>query len=106
MIELKQICFTYADGADGGLKDIDLTVKSGECILLCGRSGCGKTTITRLINGLIPGFFSGELEGDVTINNESILGVPMYKSSSNLGSVFQNPRTQFFNVDSDSDFAF
>lgn len=31
MIELKQICFTYADGADGGLKDIDLTVKSGEC---------------------------------------------------------------------------
>ena len=54
MIELKQVCFTYANGADGGLKDIDLTVKSGECILLCGRSGCGKTTITRLINGLIP----------------------------------------------------
>lgn len=36
MIELKQVCFTYANGADGGLKDIDLTVKSGECILLCG----------------------------------------------------------------------
>ena len=106
MIELKQICFTYADGADGGLKDIDLTVKSGECILLCGRSGCGKTTITRLINGLIPGFFSGELEGDVTINNESILGVPMYKISSHVGSVFQNPRTQFFNVDTDSEIAF
>ena len=75
MIELNQICFTYADGADGGLKDIDLTVKSGECILLRGRSGCGKTTITRLINGLIPGFFSGELEGDVTINNESMQDV-------------------------------
>ena len=106
MIELKQVCFTYANGADGGLKDIDLTVKSGECILLCGRSGCGKTTITRLINGLIPGFFSGELEGDVTINNESILGVPMYKISSHVGSVFQNPRTQFFNVDTDSEIAF
>lgn len=106
MIELKQVCFTYANGADGGLKDIDLTVKSGECILLCGRSGCGKTTITRLINGLIPGFFSGELEGDVTINNESILGVPMYKISCHVGSVFQNPRTQFFNVDTDSEIAF
>lgn len=106
MIELKQVCFTYANGADGGLKDIDLTVKSGECILLCGRSGCGKTTITRLINGLIPGFFSGELEGDVTINNESILGVPMYKISSHVGSVFQNPCTQFFNVDTDSEIAF
>lgn len=106
MIELKQVRFSYADGANGSLKNIDLTVKEGECILLCGRSGCGKTTITRLVNGLIPGFFPGELEGDVTINNESILGVPMYRISSHVGSVFQNPRTQFFNVDTDSEIAF
>lgn len=65
-----------------------------------------KTTITRLINGLIPGFFSGELEGDVTIDNESISGTPIYKISSHVGSVFQNPRTQFFNVDTDSEIAF
>lgn len=106
MIELKQICFSYADGTDGGLKNINLSISGGECVLLCGRSGCGKTTITRLINGLIPGFFSGELEGDVTIDNESISGTPIYKISSHVGSVFQNPRTQFFNVDTDSEIAF
>lgn len=42
MIELKQICFSYTDETDGGLKDLTLTVRSGECVLLCGRSGCGK----------------------------------------------------------------
>lgn len=96
MIELKQICFSYMDETDGGLKDLTLTIRSGECVLLCGRSGCGKTTITRLINGLIPGFFSGELKGTVAIDHKSILGVPMYQLSSHVGSVFQNPRTQFF----------
>lgn len=106
MIELKQICFSYMDETDGGLKDLTLTIRSGECVLLCGRSGCGKTTITRLINGLIPGFFSGELKGTVAIDHKSILGVPMYQLSSHVGSVFQNPRTQFFNVDTDSEIAF
>lgn len=42
MIELKQICFSYADGTDGGLKNINLSISGGECVLLCGRSGCGK----------------------------------------------------------------
>lgn len=106
MIELKQMCFSYADERDGGLKDLNLTIRSGECVLLCGRSGCGKTTIIRLINGLIPGFFSGELKGTVAIDRRSILGVPMYQLSSRVGSVFQNPRTQFFNVDTDSEIAF
>ena len=78
MIELKQICFTYADGADGGLKDIDLTVKSGECILLCGRSGCGKTTITRLINGLIPHYYEGKMSGNVWVNKAKISEQPLY----------------------------
>lgn len=65
-----------------------------------------KTTITRLINGLIPGFFSGELKGTIAVDRKSILGVPMYQLSSRVGSVFQNPRTQFFNVDTDSEIAF
>ena len=38
------------------LDNINLTVNNGEFILLCGESGCGKTTLTRLVNGLIPHF--------------------------------------------------
>ena len=52
MIELKQVSFTYQGQEHDGLRDIDLTIADGECVLLCGRSGCGKTTITRLVNGL------------------------------------------------------
>jgi len=106
MIELQQICFSYADGTDGGLKKIDLSIKKGECVLLCGRSGCGKTTITRLVNGLIPNFFAGELDGKVSVGGMDISNTPMYEIASYVGSVFQNPRTQFFNVDTDSEIAF
>ena len=106
MIELKQISFSYPDEMNGSLENIELSVKKGEFILLCGRSGCGKTTITRLINGLIPNFFTGELKGTARIGKRKISEMPMYEISSCVGSVFQNPRTQFFNVDTDSEIAF
>lgn len=56
MIQFKNVGFTYAGttASEIGVKHIDLFVETGECVLLCGRSGCGKTTITKLINGLIP----------------------------------------------------
>lgn len=106
MIELKQINFSYSGQERGGLRDVNLTIQDGECILLCGRSGCGKTTITRLVNGLIPGFYAGDLSGQVLINGQDIADLPMYEIAEHTGSVFQNPRTQFFNVDSDSEIAF
>ena len=106
MIELKNINFSYEGRDQGGLHDINLTVKDGECILLCGRSGCGKTTITRLVNGLIPRFYAGELTGQVVIDGKDIAELAMYEIAEKVGSVFQNPRTQFFNTDSDSEIAF
>ena len=106
MIEFQDVSSSYPDSADGGLKNISLTIPDGQCVLLCGRSGCGKTTLTRLINGLIPQFFAGELSGKVLLNGESLAELPMYRIAEKVGSVFQNPRTQFFNVDTDSEIAF
>lgn len=106
MIELRNVSFSYPDCADGGLKDVSLTIPDGQCVLLCGRSGCGKTTLTRLVNGLIPQFFPGELRGEVLLDGENLSGLPMYRIAERLGSVFQNPRTQFFNVDTESEIAF
>lgn len=106
MIEFQNVSFSYPDSADGGLKNISLTIPDGQCVLLCGRSGCGKTTLTRLINGLIPQFFAGKLSGKVLLNGESLADLPMYHIAEKVGSVFQNPRTQFFNVDTDSEIAF
>lgn len=106
MIEFRNVFFSYDESAEGELKDINLTIPSGQCVLLCGRSGCGKTTLTRLINGLIPQLFAGEFGGEVLLDGEDVTSLPMYKIAEKVGSVFQNPRTQFFNVDTDSEIAF
>lgn len=107
MIELQNINFRYAGGNDaGGLENINLTIPDGQVLLLCGKSGCGKTTLTRLINGLIPNYYDGELTGEVLLNGENISQLPLYETAKYVGSVFQNPRTQFFTVDSTSELAF
>lgn len=106
MIQIKNISFSYAGREDNNIKNINLNINNGECILLCGRSGCGKTTVTRHINKLIPWFCSGNPQGEIYIDNENIKDIPMYKVAEKVGSVFQNPRSQFFNVDTDSEIAF
>lgn len=107
MIELHNVNFRYAGGSDAGeLTDINLTIPYGQVILLCGRSGCGKTTLTRLINGLIPNYYEGELTGEVLLDGKNISKIPLYQTAKYVGSVFQNPRTQFFTVDSTSELAF
>lgn len=80
MIHFQDIQFRYEGtiSSEIGVKDINLIVHTGECVLLCGRSGCGKTTLTKLINGLIPNYFPGELSGNVQIDDENILGMPIY----------------------------
>ena len=106
MIQLENVSFSYNGKDQDGLGTISIAIGDGECILLCGRSGSGKTTFTRLINGLIPYFFSGKLAGRVTVNDMIITETPMYQIAGQVGSVFQNPRTQFFNTDTDSEIAF
>lgn len=106
MIKLENVSFTYAGENRGGVNNINLNIPKGEFIVLCGESGCGKTTITRLLNGLIPHFHEGEMSGKVTINGKSISNQPLYDTARLVGSVFQNPRSQFFNVDTTSEIAF
>ena len=49
MIELKHVSFAYQGQEHDGLHDINLTIADGECVLFCGRSGCGKTTMINLL---------------------------------------------------------
>ena len=93
MIEIKNVTFHYSGLDQAGLSDFNLSVTDGECILLCGASGCGKTTVTRLINGLIPHFFKGELTGTVCVNGLDINQQELYNLAGIVGSVFQNPRS-------------
>lgn len=107
MIEIKNVSFQYGQGSAGGqLKDVNLSIGKGEVVLLCGESGCGKTTLTRLINGLIPHYYEGELEGEVLVGGRNVAQSSLYDLAGTVGSVFQNPRTQFFTVDTTSEIAF
>lgn len=106
MIEIKNTAFHYTGLDKGGLKNINLKIMDGECVLLCGASGCGKTTLTRLINGLIPHFYKGALSGEVIVNDKNIGEQELYSLAGVVGSVFQNPRSQFFSVDTDGEITF
>lgn len=57
--ELNDVSFRYGNSDEGALHSLNLQIEKGECVLLCGASGCGKTTITRLLNGLIPHYYEG-----------------------------------------------
>ena len=108
MIKIDHISFSYGEENEntGGVRNIDLNIEDGQFVVLCGESGCGKTTITRLINGLIPHYYEGQMAGEVWVNGEKVSEQPLYDTAAVVGSVFQNPRSQFFNVDTTSEITF
>ena len=98
MIKLKDISFTYENSREGEsqLRHVDLRVEKGELVILAGRSGCGKTTLTRVLNGLCPQFYPGKLTGGYLLDGQDALKMPVHQLGTMVGSVFQDPRSQFF----------
>jgi energy-coupling factor transport system ATP-binding protein len=105
-VEMRAVSFAYGEGSAPCVEGIDLAIREGECVLLVGASGCGKTTLTRMMNGLIPHFYEGTLEGSVLVGGLDTEDLQPDGLASLVGSVFQNPRSQFFNLDTTSEIAF
>jgi len=114
MIECRNVSFSYYSNRegdkgmqkDGTLRNVSCTIADGSFVLLCGTSGCGKTTFTRLFNGLIPHYYEGELSGQIFLDGKECKDLSLFDISEKVGSVFQNPRSQFFNLDTTSELAF
>ena len=73
----------------------NLQVAQGELVILAGRSGCGKTTLTRVLNGLCPQFYPGELTGSYLLDGQDALKMPVHQLGTMVGSVFQTPEASF-----------
>lgn len=106
MIRIENVSFRYASCREYTLRHINLHIREGEFVVLLGASGCGKTTITRLVNGLVPEFFEGELEGAVTVDGRNAAELNIQDLAGTVGSVFQDPRSQFFATDTTAEIAF
>ena len=106
VIDFDNVSFSYGTQTEGSLRNINFKVKEGEFILLTGQSGSGKTTVTRLINGLIPHFFEGVLTGTVKVLGSDIKTTTPGEMGKNIASIFQNPRSQFFTTNSTKEVAF
>ena len=106
MITIKNLSFQYSTEEDLVLKNINLSVHQGECILLCGKSGCGKSTLLKIINGIIPEFYQGKITGSVEVVGMNPFETEIYKISEKVGSVFQNPKTQFYTTNTTDEIAF
>ncbi|MFP5528718.1 ATP-binding cassette domain-containing protein, partial [Peptococcus simiae] len=105
MVQVKGLSLAYP-GQDKSLEGIDIQLAAGECLLLAGQSGCGKSSILRSLNGLAHHYDRASLSGDIYLAGQSVKGMEVYQIAEWLASVFQNPKTHFFNVDTTLELVF
>ncbi len=105
-INSENTSFRFLHTDDTFLKSIDLKVSPGECILICGKSGSGKTTFSRLLNGISPNYIEGDLTGKIETLGLAAGEAEIEDYVPVIGSVFQNPKTQHFTTNTTYELAF
>ena len=105
MIQFEKVSFQY-DDSEIGVSDIDLHVRKGECVVLTGPSGSGKTTLIRLVNGLAPSYYHGRFSGTISIDGRDRSDESLWMRGKTVGSVFQDPNSQFFSSEMRGEVAF
>lgn len=98
--------FQYSEESTPTLRKVSGNIPAGRCVVLCGGSGCGKSTLLRCINGLIPQFYEGELTGFCRLDGQDTADFSIGEIGELAASVFQDPRSQFFTVNSSNEVAF
>lgn len=93
-LELSNLSFKYQGSQETVLKDINLTIKSGQFTLINGLDGAGKTTLGYVLKGIIPHVFEGTLLGEQRLNNKPLQEYTHKELTKIIGYCFQNPWTQ------------
>ncbi len=103
---VQNLSFRYRARQEKAIHNISFFASRGELVLLAGSSGCGKTTLIRAINGLIPRSYKGELSGRVLVNGQDTAGMPLSRISQMIGTVLQDPERQVLGTKTISEVAF
>ncbi len=91
---IEDLSFRYRSREQPAIRKISLQVETGQLVLIAGASGCGKTTLARCINGLIPRSYKGELKGRILMLGEDIAPLSLARISQMVGTVLQDPERQ------------
>lgn len=91
---VKDLSFRYNSRSVPAIRNIDLSLEPGQIMLLAGSSGCGKTTLMRCINGLIPHSYHGEMSGEILVHGQSVHGMGLSQISTHVGTLLQDPERQ------------
>lgn len=106
IIEFKDFSFQYRVQAEPTVKNINLTIYEGEKVLIVGPSGSGKSTLSHCINGLVPFFYDGFVTGQLSINGKDATKMNIFEISKIVGTVLQDPDSQFIGLTVGEDIAF
>ncbi|MCI6668280.1 MAG: ABC transporter ATP-binding protein [Romboutsia timonensis] len=106
IIEFKDFSFQYRVQAEPTVKNINLSIYEGEKVLIVGPSGSGKSTLAHCINGLVPFFYDGIVTGQLNINGNDATKMNIFELSKIVGTVLQDPDSQFIGLTVGEDIAF
>ena len=94
LLVVRDLSFRYQKRDEHAIRRVSFSLEAGQILLVAGASGCGKTTLVRCINGLIPHSYKGDLEGEILLHGESISGQPLSAISQIAGTLLQDPERQ------------
>ena len=105
-LQIENLSFRYRSRKDLAIKEISLYVDAGQVVLIAGASGCGKTTLARCINGLIPRSYKGEIQGRILLQGEDTASFSLARISQIVGTVLQDPERQILGTRVSAEVAF
>lgn len=93
-IEINGLTYTYPGEAHPTLSDISLQIEKGDFLAVVGNNGCGKSTLCKVLNGLIPHFITGEFQGQVRVEGLNTLDSDVGTLAQKVGYVYQDFENQ------------